>query len=150
MQDEAAESLQNSLQRLLELLTAPTDTEEELWEMPVRQIRGLRMIASQNGLSLGEAARKMAVPLPSASRIVEKLVQRGLIARQADPSDRRALRLSVTPEARKILDRLDTARKKQLAACADRLGPEGLKAVLEGLERLADSLAEASSRSEKA
>lgn len=51
-------------------------------------------------LRLGELNRYVLLSQPALSRLVERLVARGLVQRSADPADRRGVRLSLTEEGR--------------------------------------------------
>lgn len=49
---------------------------------------------------LGELNRHVLLSQPALSRLVERLVERGLVQRSADPVDGRGVRLSLTDEGR--------------------------------------------------
>lgn len=51
-------------------------------------------------LRLGELHRRVLLSQPALSRLVDRLVERGLVARCADPADRRGVRLYLTAEGR--------------------------------------------------
>jgi DNA-binding MarR family transcriptional regulator len=51
-------------------------------------------------LRLGELNRHVLLSQPALSRLVERLVERALVARCADPADRRGVRLFLTDEGR--------------------------------------------------
>jgi DNA-binding MarR family transcriptional regulator len=88
------------------------------------QTKALLTFASPEQVEPGSVkllAEHLGISLPSASRAVEELVQRGLVTRQEDPVDRRVKRVELTGEGREIADRVMAAR-------------------LEGLERFAASL----------
>lgn len=69
-----------------------------------------RLETSERELSLGEAANSIGITLPTASRLVDDLVHRGLIQRHEDPSDRRLKRIGLTDSGRAALRRLGAAR----------------------------------------
>jgi DNA-binding MarR family transcriptional regulator len=89
---------------------------------------------------LADLARAVGITQGTASTLVEALVREGLIARGADESDRRAIRLTATAEgaerARRWLADY-VAAAEELFACLD----AGDQVLLVGLlDRLADSL----------
>src|SRR5436305_13284515 len=53
---------------------------------------------------IGDIAEAMQVRQSSASLLVDRSVKRGLLERGEDPLDRRRAILSLTPDARRILD----------------------------------------------
>src|ERR1700751_4449397 len=49
---------------------------------------------------LGELNRHVLLSQPALSRMVDRLVERGLVEREGDPADRRGVRLSLTSAGR--------------------------------------------------
>jgi DNA-binding MarR family transcriptional regulator len=60
--------------------------------------------------TLGELAAIEQVQPPSMTRIVASLAEAGMVAREADPSDRRSVRVRATPEGTRALERIRTAK----------------------------------------
>lgn len=75
------------------------------------------------GLNQSELAETLDLQPITLTRLLDKLCDSGLIERRADPADRRAKRLFLTPAARPLL--------KQLAA----LGEETMNSATEGLSQ---------------
>jgi DNA-binding MarR family transcriptional regulator len=90
--------------------------------------------------TVGSLARREGVATPTMTRIVDALVQDGLVARAAVPGDRRQVRLTVTEVGRRLMERGRARRIERLAADVATLKPKQLKTleraldVLEGLE----------------
>jgi len=83
-----------------------------------------------------ELASRERIQRPTATRVLARLEEMGLIARTADPQDRRSSLVSVTPEASDLLAEQRTRKTAFLAERIDRLGAEDRAA----LERAADVL----------
>lgn len=58
------------------------------------------------GATVGEIARRQRFDAPTASRLAESLAGRGLLRMAADPRDRRAVRLSLSPLGMKLGERI--------------------------------------------
>lgn len=58
----------------------------------------LSYIKEHNGenITVAQAAKQLRVPMPSVSRTLKALSQKGFIERYSDPDDRRAVRINVT------------------------------------------------------
>ena len=69
-----------------------------------------RLETAGRELSLGEVADSVGISLPTASRLVDDLVRRGLVERREDDSDRRLKRVGLTAPGRTALRRLNAAR----------------------------------------
>lgn len=72
----------------------------------------------------GELAEIERVAKPSMSRTVASLVERGLVLRQADPTDGRQVILSLTPEGRASLKAIRRKRDAWMASRVAHLTPE--------------------------
>jgi DNA-binding MarR family transcriptional regulator len=75
-------------------------------------------------LTPSELAARERVQRPTATRLVARLEELGLVQRAADPLDRRSSLLSVTPEGRALLDELRGRKTAYLAHRLERLDPE--------------------------
>jgi DNA-binding MarR family transcriptional regulator len=65
-------------------------------ELSAPQFHALRVIKDHDGASLSFVAKHLASGLPSSSKLIDGLVERGLITRQIPPEDRRRVLLSLT------------------------------------------------------
>lgn len=88
---------------------------------------------------LGELGRHVVLSQPALSRLVDRLVDRGLLSRCADPDDARAAHLSLTEAGRELQRRIGRGHGRHVAeALTARLSDE----ELELLETLSVKLAE--------
>lgn len=62
------------------------------------QVRALGFVQANPAASLSDAAEYLGLQAPTTSKVVEELVQRGLVRRDAAESDRRRVTLHTTPE----------------------------------------------------
>ena len=67
------------------------------------QLQALAAIVFFGATTLSALAAHERIAVPTASRIVESLVQTGLVERSQDPGDRRASRLVATPGGKAAL-----------------------------------------------
>ncbi len=74
--------------------------------------------------TLGELAAEEQVQPPSMTRIVGVLVTAGLVSREADPADRRSVRVRITPEGERALQRIRRAKNEFLVRRLGELGRE--------------------------
>ncbi|MGA2934186.1 MAG: MarR family transcriptional regulator [Methanomicrobiales archaeon] len=72
-------------------------------DLTVPQFRALAFVNRNEGSSLWEVAFHMGLTPPSMSRLVDGLIERGLMAREDHPADRRRVRLTVTDHGLAIL-----------------------------------------------
>jgi DNA-binding MarR family transcriptional regulator len=78
------------------------------------QMKLLRLVDLNDGLTVGDAAAFLRVSKAAASKAVDKLVKKLFLQRSSGQTDRREIRLSLTDESRKILARYENAREQKL------------------------------------
>ena len=67
-------------------------------------------LRDQEGLSQVDLADVLELQPISLVRLLDRLVEHGLVERRSDPRDRRANRLFLTPSGRQLADDLDSLR----------------------------------------
>lgn len=78
-------------------------------------VRLLWHVAERGGCRLSDLAEAAGLDLSTVSRHVRDLVDAGYAARTADPTDRRAVVLELTPDGREVLDEARASRAAALA-----------------------------------
>jgi len=77
-----------------------------------QQWRLLRVLSESGPLEATILANRAALLLPSQTRIVQTMEQKGLVLRRPHPSDKRRHTLEITPEGKAIIDdNLDRAKE---------------------------------------
>lgn len=99
------------------------------------QMRVLHM-ASVGRPTLSDVAEALRVTRPTATRLVDGLVQRGWLVREPDPDDRRRIRLHTTPEGEAVKARVQEAVHRAVAEKLKSLPPDVLIALYRGLHGL--------------
>ena len=93
-----------------------------------------------DGASIDALRRVLGLSHSGGVRIVKRLEARGLLAREPDPSDRRAIRLHLTREGEREARRLLAARQAALTPLLAGLGERESAALERLLERLLASM----------
>ncbi|MEA2640019.1 MAG: hypothetical protein QOF51_1413 [Chloroflexota bacterium] len=97
------------------------------------QFYALRTLAIHDRTA-GELASLIMVALPSLTQLVDGLVERGWVARYADPSDRRKVWLSLTEPGRLVYARARQSAEARIAEMLARITDEERDALVQGLE----------------
>lgn len=105
------------------------------------RLAALAVLEAEGAIRIGALAERVGISPPTTSRLVESLVERGLVICTPDPDDHRAVRVGLSPSGAAGL--LDVRRQGagDLAERLTRLGPEALD-VLEAAMPLLEELAE--------
>ena len=112
---------------------------EEL-DLTLTQVKAL-IALSADELTVKDLAARLGLSLPGASRAVDGLVERGLLARREDTTDRRMKRLRCTDAGRRALQRLDEARLAGIAQFTAKLPAAQREHLSDALRPILDDLA---------
>jgi DNA-binding MarR family transcriptional regulator len=127
--------------RLVIARTARRLRQEAGGELSPSLSSALAVIERHGPLTPSELAARERIQRPTATRILARLEEQGLVARTADPNDRRSSLVAATPSARALMGELRTRKTAFLARRLEDLDPAD-RAVLEQaatiLERMLD------------
>ena len=87
-------------------------------------------LRQQEGLSQVDLAEVLELQPISLVRLLDRLVEHGLLERRHDPSDRRANRLFLTVAGRQLVDDLDDLRDAIATDVLQEIGTEALETSL--------------------
>lgn len=104
------------------------------------RLSALSALASGGAMSLAALAAAEGVKAPTMSRIVEGLVKDGLATREADPANRRKVRIAATDEGRRRLQAGSDRRVRALRERLRRLADSEQRALARGVEVLERAL----------
>ena len=88
-------------------------------DLTLSQVSALVSLEQHGPLRAGDLAARESVSAPTMTRILAVLEERGLVAREVDPADRRASSVVLTDAGGAMLGAL---RQERTAFLADRLG----------------------------
>jgi DNA-binding MarR family transcriptional regulator len=112
-------------------------------ELRGAQLELLRVVKREPGIGVAAAARELYLAGNSVSTLVNQLADLGMLVREPDPHDRRAIRLRLTEAATQRLDRWRQARTEFVADGMRELTPaqrKMLSQAMPALRALLDSL----------
>jgi DNA-binding MarR family transcriptional regulator len=107
---------------------------------PHSQIKAMGHLFNHSPATLSEVAEALGISLPTASELIDRLVEEGIVSRDINPSDRRKVVLGLTPHAREMGHQIHEMRRAHLRAVMDRLEPEERPVFVKSLLALADVL----------
>ena len=111
-------------------------------EVTLTQYRSLVVLASRGPQGVASLAEALAVTAPTASRLVERLVRKGLVRRRADRQDRRQVRVGLTGAGRDLVRLVTERRREEIAVLLASIPPDVLEPMATGLRHLAAAAGE--------
>ncbi len=132
IEDETFVNIQRTADALMQGVTAmlkPMGLSPTQYNV-LRILRG----AEPDGLACREIADRMITRDPDITRLLDRLEDRGLVARSRDRKDRRVITARITEKGLRLLDKLDGPVAAVHVDQLGHLGDEKLRSLIELLE----------------
>lgn len=134
-----AELVSTIAQSYMELFTTMQFNAASHWlmlELTFAQARALFMLAARKELTVSQLAKLLGVGNPTASILVQQLVERGLVTRTEHTTDRRHTIIRLSPKGAEIGAGRRNQREKQWEHWLSQLSDDELNALARGLSAI--------------
>ena len=105
-------------------------------EMSTAQLKVFFMLGMDGPAKIGQVAEMLRISPPTASQLVERLVQAGYVERIEDATDRRYVEARLTPLGLEQMKRMQRGRRDHLSHLLSQLNADELSKLLEGMRAL--------------
>jgi DNA-binding MarR family transcriptional regulator len=105
-------------------------------EVTLTQYRTLVVLASRGPQSLAELADAVDVTPPTATRMCDRLIKKGLIVRRHERGDRRLIRLTLAKDGRDLVEAVTQRRRTEISHLMEAISPDQQGALIDSLQRL--------------
>jgi DNA-binding MarR family transcriptional regulator len=112
---------------------------ENIWHnMPLTmpQFKTLLIVARSSGITVGQLAKGIGVGMPTASGIIDRLFEQGMVTRSEDPEDRRITRVEATRRGHELVEKLNNNGRNTWRLLLERLDYDELQTVAKAIELL--------------
>jgi DNA-binding MarR family transcriptional regulator len=128
--------------RLAITRTARRLRQESGTDLGPSQVAALATIERQGPMAPSELAERERIKRPTATRVLARLAEAGLVVRIPDPSDGRSAIVSISPDGRALLRRLRQRKTAYLAKRLRELPDQDVQALARAAEVLEGILEE--------
>ena len=132
-QNECAREVLDVVPAVMRVIRAEMRRHRSL-DLSVPQFRTLTFINNNPGSSLLTLAEHLGLTSPSACRMIDVLVGRGLVSRQTSLKDRRMINLSLTEVGLSMLEDSRKGTMENLALIFSSLSPEEKSAIMDAMK----------------
>ena len=112
---------------------------ERVLGMPLRNVRLLRIIGTQPGISMGALSDGSGLEKTLASKVIGSLVKRGLVERQIGRKDARNVHLMLTDSGVDMVKRAEPLGKTLESGFSLMLGEDELRELRSSLQKVLDA-----------
>ena len=138
MQDDRRQELTDRFTESAEYLNRQLHTgrldEWEGLDMTIPQIRTLVLLERMGPLRMGNIATYLGRALSATTTVMDRLVEKGLVDRVSDPSDRRVVICQLSESGEQAITRFWRIGRERLQIVVDLLDEEQLETVVQGFE----------------
>lgn len=131
------ERLLENLRVVMQALHAASSRQWLELELTMAQLKTLFTLCNAQPVTVSELAEWLGISAPTASYLVDRLVQAGLVDRAEDPADRRRTLVQLTAAGEELTRRLRQGNRDVLVPLLEQLDTEDLEAFDRGLAALA-------------
>jgi DNA-binding MarR family transcriptional regulator len=111
-------------------------------QVTLTQYRSLVVLASRGPQGVAALAEAVGVTSPTASRMCERLVRKGLVSRRADRRDRRQVRITLSPVGRQLVDTVTARRRAEIEQLVAAIPATSRGEVVDALRHLRETAGE--------
>lgn len=113
-----------------------------LTDLSVAQLHVIRVIRSHGEMAMSELADQVGVSPPSASAMVDRLVEKGVLCREHSTRDRRKVVVRISPEGVRKAEEVEAGILRLFVDLVEKLGPDTAEKWCQVLERVKAVLAQ--------
>jgi DNA-binding MarR family transcriptional regulator len=117
------------------LHASPVDRWLEL-DLTMPQLKMLFVVDLLGPVPMGQLAARLGISLPTATGLIDRLVEAGLARREHDERDRRVVLVGTTAEGLALIVRLRSANGERLGRVLGHLGVDELRCCARALESM--------------
>jgi DNA-binding MarR family transcriptional regulator len=115
-------------------------------DLSLPQLHTVHVLHERGPVTVSELADALGVSPPSASTMVDRLVEKGLLSREPSREDRRKVLVSVSPEALKRIDTIEETILHSFVDLVERIGPKTARMWCQVLKKVREVQEEGHSR----
>lgn len=93
-------------------------------ELSMAQLHAIHVVRQHGPMAMGELAERLGITAPSASVMVDRLVEKGLLCREHCTKDRRRVVVSISSTAVEGIKRAEEGALSVFIELVKKLGPE--------------------------
>ena len=126
--------------KISRLMKEKMSFKNDLTYLSVLQIQTLIFLKHHDKVSMSEVAQHFLIELPSATSLINKLVDQHLVIRYEDQQDRRLVMVTLTTAGKTLLEQAMSQRQKKLARILSYLSAKEKQALLSIFKTLDNKL----------
>jgi DNA-binding MarR family transcriptional regulator len=138
MRQQLIEDIIKAHQAIQHAIIASTPSVWMSLDLSMAQLKTLMVLYARGVLPIGQIAEILGIGQPTASHLIDRLVQIQLVSRTEDPLDRRRTLAQLSPSGEALAEQISQVRFEVLRRWLAMLDDPALLAVYQGSQALSD------------
>jgi len=134
--------IHDRVQRIVAEHLASGKGHRKFHDLSVAQLHVFMQVRHRGEVTIKELAKLLGVAPPSASVMVDRMVEKRILVRETSREDRRKVTVSVSPEAMEDIEKTEEAVLRSFVDLVQKVGPETTRKWCEVLGRIKSVLEE--------
>jgi len=126
-----------------------TFSDHQIENMNPTRLGILLALADQDGVIMSKLGQRLFLEKSTMTGVIDKMEADGLVERRSDQTDRRALRISLTPKAKRLNEKILKIIDKAYQDLRGELTPQDLATSVKVSKQIGQAAYELSSNNEK-
>ena len=140
---ELSDRLQESLGTIMRATGAMFRRDVERYGITFAQFHMLKRVRARGPMTITEMSKLMMIAVPTASRMIDGLCEKGLLTKSRSESDSRVTMVSLTRQSERRMRHLGQVQRRAVEETLEGEPEEKLEYIVEFMSKLADRLAAA-------
>lgn len=133
---EAISEIMQDLRRIFKAIQQYSEQVLKEFGVTGPQLWALRIIYNEGRLSMGELSGNMYLHISTVSGIIDRLEEKGLAERKRDRADRRIVKISLTKEGKRLVQRAPAAAQGRLLHGLESLSRHAVLTIRSSFEKV--------------
>ncbi len=116
--------IHDRVQRIVAAHLASGKGHQKFRDLSVAQLHVFMQVRHRGEVTIKELAKLLGVAPPSASVMVDRMVEKRILVRETSREDRRKVTVSISPEAMKGIEKTEEAVLRSFVDLVQKVGPE--------------------------
>lgn len=136
------EDIRNLMRAYADLITLSDPVRKRIWLASGLTLTQLRMLTylRRGPLAAGQLGQAIGISASSATRVLDRLEERGLISRRRRHRDRRLVEITIEPLGSRLVEETPVLRGSAIHRAIEAMGGEDRRRILASLEAFIEAV----------
>ncbi len=138
MNDKINSQISETIFKLFKSMKPTMSYDSKTFHLTMVQFEALICLKHNSNMQMGDIAECFSITMPSATALVDKLIEMKFVSRNNDSKDRRIVKISLTKQGEKLLEEAMKQRINKMNKFLSSISRKDKEDLLRILQRITD------------